>query len=422
MKNLHFKLLSLGIVSLAFSILIGCTKENTEPINSINNIENINNYNSNPEFRTGTSQKIPGKYIVVLNESFQSLTSQARSYEKREEHMRVGIKDFLQKEKIQDVIVERVYHSSIIGFSATLNSAQLEMLKKNSEVRFIEEDQIISLGRYNPGSGYQPEQVIPYGVKIVGTVDGTGKTAWIIDTGVDLRHPDLIVDLSRSKSFIYTGKNSKSPNDEHGHGTHVGGTIAAKNNSIGVIGVAAGATLVAVKVLDHTGSGTVSGVVQGIDYVASQGKTGEVANLSLGGSASSSLDLSVKNAAAKGIMFSIAAGNSAKSAGNYSPARVNATNVYTVSAMDSTKSWAYFSNFGNPPIDYCTPGVSVLSTWKGGTYKRISGTSMAAPHMAGVLLMSNGDLKTNGTVKNDPDGNPDPIPFLGSLNLTSLTD
>src|SRR5690606_33689667 len=109
----------------------------------------------------------------------------------------------------------------------------------------------------------------------------------------------------------------------------------------------------------------------------------------------------------KGIKFVLAAGNEGTHANNSSPARVNGTNVYTISAMNSSDSWASFSNYGNPPVDYAAPGVSVKSTWRNGGYNTISGTSMAAPHAAGVLLL--GAPRTDGTVKNDPDGNPDPI-------------
>ncbi|GAB3176826.1 S8 family serine peptidase [Telluribacter humicola] len=109
----------------------------------------------------------------------------------------------------------------------------------------------------------------------------------------------------------------------------------------------------------------------------------------------------------KGIKFAIAAGNSSADANTASPARVNHTNVYTVSAHNSADAFASFSNFGNPPIDYCAPGVSILSTWKGGGYNTISGTSMAAPHVCGILLL--GSVQTRGSVNGDPDGKPDPL-------------
>ena len=112
-------------------------------------------------------------------------------------------------------------------------------------------------------------------------------------------------------------------------------------------------------------------------------------------------------AAGKGILFALAAGNESESADNFSPARADHGNIYTISAMDSNDDWAYFSNFSNPPVDYCAPGVDVKSAWKDGGYKTIIGTSMAAPHAAGVLLF--GTATTDGYVSGDPDGNADPI-------------
>jgi len=190
-------------------------------------------------------------------------------------------------------------------------------------------------------------------------------------------------------------------------GTHVAGTIAAINNDIGVVGVAAGATVISVKVLNSRGSGSYAGVIGGVDYVAANGKPGDVANMSLGGGFSQSLNNAVVAAAAKGIKFTLAAGNESTNAGTKSPASANGPNIYTISSMASGDNWSSFSNYGNPPVDYCAPGSSIYSTYKDGGYRTFSGTSMAAPHAAGVLLLGNaGD---GGTVKGDPDGNPDSI-------------
>lgn len=191
-------------------------------------------------------------------------------------------------------------------------------------------------------------------------------------------------------------------------GTHVAGTIAAINNDEGVIGVAAGASVVAVKVLDRRGYGSYSGVMAGVDHVATYGEPGDVANMSLGGPPSDALDNAVITAAQQGIIFTLAAGNESDHANNHSPARANGGNIYTISAMQEGDTWAYFSNYGNPPVDYCAPGVGIRSTWKGGGYNTISGTSMAAPHAAGILLLLGG-ARSDGYVDGDPDGNPDPI-------------
>jgi subtilisin family serine protease len=221
-----------------------------------------------------------------------------------------------------------------------------------------------------------------------------------------LDHPDLNVDVDRSKSFL-GGKDANDPNDANGHGTHVAGTIAAINNTVGVIGVAAGARVVAVRVLDRRGSGSYSQVIAGVDYVGKNGSPGDVANMSLGGSISQALDDAVMDASKTGIIFCLAAGNEHDDANNHSPARANGAYIVTVSASDKNDNFASFSNYGNPPIDWCAPGVSVKSTWKDGGYNTISGTSMAAPHAAGVLLLGAGS--SGGDVNGDPDGKPDKI-------------
>lgn len=167
-----------------------------------------------------------------------------------------------------------------------------------------------------------------------------------------------------------------------------------------------GATVVPVKVLNSHGSGSYSGVIAGVDHVAANGKPGDVANMSLGGPPSDAVDKAVENAAGKGIKFTLAAGNEGDDASNSSPARAKGDNIYTISAMDSNDNFASWSNYGSP-VDYCAPGVAIRSTWKDGGYNTISGTSMAAPHAAGVLLL--GEPNASGYVKNDKDGNRDPI-------------
>lgn len=254
------------------------------------------------------------------------------------------------------------------------------------------------------GGGNSDPQVIPFGTARVGGGTTTSThTAWVIDTGIDLDHPDLNVDTFRSISFLRKG----GANDENGHGTYVAVTIVAIDNNIGSVGDALGTTVVAVRVLDRRGSGSNSGVIAGVDYVAANGISGDVANMSLGGGISSALDDAVIATAATGVKFSLAASNSATDANNSSPARANGVNIFTISAMNINDNWASFSNFGNPPVDLCAPGLGVFSTWKNGGYNTISGISMAAPHAAGVLLL--GNPSSDGTVNGGPDGNPDPI-------------
>ncbi len=232
------------------------------------------------------------------------------------------------------------------------------------------------------------------------------KKIWIIDTGIDLDHPDLNVDGASGKTFV---SRTTTPDDDNGHGTHCAGIAAAIDNTVGVVGVAAGAKVVPVKVLDKRGSGAMSVIIAGVDFVTANGVVGDAVNMSLGGSPYEALDLKVVAMGAKGLFVSLAAGNESDDANNHSPARANGLNIYTISACDVNDTWASFSNYGNPPIDFCAPGVSILSTYKGGTLATMSGTSMAAPHACGVLLITGGNPDFNGYVKNDPDGNPDKI-------------
>jgi len=294
------------------------------------------------------------------------------------------------------------------GFSAVIPQGRLAAVMADPRVDIVEKDGVVSLDlpevAARPGGGGTSGQTTPYGItRVGGAGDGTGRTAWIIDSGIDLAHTDL--NTSRNCHVHYAGT---SPSDGNGHGTHVAGTVAAKNNSQDVVGVAANAYVCSVRVLGNSGSGTWEGVINGINYVAANGASGDVANMSLGGSGSNaSLEKAVQDAAAKGIKMVLAAGNDGANAANFTPARTNGNNIYTISAINSSDCMASWSNWGNPPVDYAAPGVSILSTKKGGGTTSMSGTSMAAPHVAGVLLM--GSIRTSGYAKCDPDGNADPI-------------
>jgi hypothetical protein len=303
-----------------------------------------------------------------------------------------------------------VYRVALQGFAANMSAQAAEQMRvRNPNIAYCEPDQVVTIPPIRAaakpgGGGTQPPQETPWGIaRVNGGGAGSFRTAWVLDTGISV-HPDLNFDQARSRTFL--GGNTTYI-DQNGHGTHVAGTIAALNNTIGVIGVAPGAPVVAVRVLDRRGSGSISGVIAGVDYVAANGAPGDVANMSLTGGPSLALDTAVITAAAGGVRFALAAGNNAANANNYSPARANGLNVYTVSAFAIGDVWASFSNFGNPPIDYGEPGVAVKSTWLNGGYNTISGTSMATPHLAGLLLA--GAVNIGGFVSGDPAAPADPI-------------
>lgn len=387
------------MVAVLFAAITACEKDKQE-----------NRPQSDEKFDPNQGQVIEGQYIVVLKDGYQSLKSLEKlSYTESMEAMKAHAISMLSDHGIKNAEIDRTYARALRGFTVKLLSEEMKKLEADSRVAFIEPDQMITLDdemedENPPQLKAAKAQYIPYGVTRVGYASGYGRTVWVIDSGIDYYHPDLNVDTYRGRSFVGTS----TANDDHGHGTHCAGVIAAKNNSIGVLGVAYDATVVPIKVLSSSGSGSISGIVAGVDYVASAAGSGNVANMSLGGGVSTALDNAVYNASLYGIYFAIAAGNDSYDANYYSPARVNGSRIYTVSAMDWNDSFASFSNYGNPPVDVCAPGVSIYSTYLGGSYTTMSGTSMAAPHVAGILALR-GYVNTSGYVLNDPDGYADPI-------------
>ncbi len=360
---------------------------------------------------------VSNQYIVLYHSSSEPATkaTAAQSYSDKVTALQQGSAALLAQYGVAPSAIKQSYVIGVQGIAVTLNEEQLTKLKSDPNIQAIEPDQVIKLD-VSPGKTTEDSsgQTIPWGVARVGYGPAVGKTVWIIDSGVDMTHPDLTVDATRCKSFL---GDSTSAQDQNGHGTHVAGIIAANNNSIGVVGVAAGATVVALRTLDANGMGTMSNIIAAVDWVAGHAKQGDVVNLSVGGLASGSLDGAVYLTSTLGIFFAIASGNQASSATDYSPARVNGENIYTVAAMDVNDMWASFSNYGMPPIDYCTPGVNIYSAYLNGGYATLTGTSMAAPHMAGLLLLDGRNITTSGTVKGDPTGAADPIPHRASVGV-----
>jgi subtilisin family serine protease len=309
---------------------------------------------------------------------------------------------------------KHVYKNSIKGMAVNMSCAKAQlMFGDNADVmRFTPDGKVYASKGKPGGGGGSNSQTTPWSVsRVGGPVHGSGYTAWVIDTGIDLDHADLNVDASNGFSAFTSGRDA-GMDDKNGHGTHVAGTIAALDNNIDVVGVAAGATVVPVKVLNSRGSGSWSGVLAGIDHVGATASSGDCANMSLGGGFNQELNDAVEGAAqSSGAFFVVAAGNESQDANNVSPASASGPRVFTISATDSNDRFASFSNYGSP-VDYAAPGVSILSTKMGGGTTTMSGTSMASPAACAVIMMTNGNPSTDGNAINDPDGNADRIIHL----------
>jgi len=312
-----------------------------------------------------------------------------------------------------------VYEHALKGMSVAMPAGRLAALEKDPRVAYVVEDMIRTISA----------QTVPTGIQRIfadtnGNIDIDGTDDYrvdvdvaVIDTGVDFEHPDLYVvgGVNCSGGGPFNSSCESGGDDDHYHGTHVAGTIGAIDNGIGVVGVAPGARIWAVKVLDSRGSGYSSWIIAGIDWVAANAGTIEVANMSLGGSGYSQAEYdAIQGAVDAGVAFAVAAGNDDDDANNYSPAAFD--NALTVSALadfdgepgglgsptcrtDQDDTLADFSNWGTA-VDIAAPGVCILSTFpiEQGEYGTISGTSMASPHAAGALaLLASANNPSNAT-------------------------
>jgi subtilisin family serine protease len=376
------------------------------------------------------AETIPHQYIVVLKngvtENPQSIAQQAIS---------------------RGALVPFVYNNAIKGFAITIaNKLVLNSILSNPSVDFVEPDikvqafsQVASTGYSRVGeplsvlNGSQPQHSVNAGIAI-------------IDTGIDFTHPEL--NVYKQVSFV---PGTSTANDDNGHGTAVAGIVAAQGR-VGAVGIALGARLWAIKVLDRSGTGSMSSIIEGIDYVTQNAGQIDAANLSFGCKCNSSaLDTAINNSVAAGVTFVVAAGNAGEDASLWSPA--SNPNVISVAAMaDSdgkcgglgppTKygpddSLASFSNFGSK-VTLAAPGVDIHTTYIGSAYATLSGTSVAAPFVTGaaalyhslhptaspaqvrsalVTLGSTASTACNGDGQgyfNNPQGN-EPLLYIGSL-------
>ncbi|PZF89768.1 S8 family peptidase [Micromonospora deserti] len=316
--------------------------------------------------------------------------------------------------------VGHVYGHALRGYSARMSATAAERVSRDSRVLFVQPDGVATTTAQSMPTGInRADAELSTTAKINGTDERVDVDVAVIDTGVDLDHPDLNVYTAGAKNCS-TGR---SADDGNGHGTHVAGTIGALDNSTGVVGVAPGARIWPVRVLSNSGSGSFSDIICGIDFVTANADMIEVANMSLGGSGSDSACGSNRDAmheaicksVAAGVTYVVAAGNSSADSSTFVPAAYD--EVITVSALadfnglpgggaaatcraDVDDTLADFSNYG-ADVDLIAPGVCIESTWKGAGYNTISGTSMASPHVAGgaALYTANNPSASPSTVK-----------------------
>ncbi len=365
---------------------------------------------------------IKGSYIVTFNEDYLSsgrkgepiFTNRNAKQEyssRKASASNTRMNSFFKKNGISTEKITHRYSAAISGFAAQLTVAEVKSLQSNPNIFSVEKDYIIemqgfvveSVEKATKGGASNARQITECFVsRAGGSGNGAGKNAWVwvIDSGIDLDHPDLnvVTNSSYAKSFV-----GGSPNDQNGHGTHVAGIIGGVNNTIGGRGISAGAAVVPVRVFGATGGSSSSTIIAGINHVAANDISGDIANLSLGGfygsnCSSRSAYRSSITSLARTSKVAIAAGNDAQFAGNYQPACLGGSNVYTVASMTCNRSFSSFSNYGRAPIDWIATGSSVKSTYLNGGYATLSGTSMATPVVAGIMHQRNSAPRNCGSV------------------------
>jgi subtilisin len=371
--------------------------------------------------RNGADSIVPGSYIVVLDDSVKSVSNQLAEHERRD-----GFR------------ARHVYRAALKGYSAKLTRAQVRDLESDPQVASVEPNRYVHAADTLAGT-----ETVPTGIARIGAAStstgyanpASSAAVAVIDTGVDLDHPDL--NVGSGANCVNSGA---APNDDNGHGTHVSGTIAATNSGSGVVGVAPGTRIVPVKVLDSGGSGTWAQIICGINWVAAHASSDgiAVANMSLGGlgsstdngacGATSALHQAICNARDAGVRFAVAAGNDAWAYPHSTLPDVPAAyrEVMTVTAYGDSNGlaggggaapscrsgeaddrYASFSNWSNNATDnahtIAAPGVCIFSTWlgTGATYNTISGTSMATPHVAGAAALCVGTASGPGPCAGD---------------------
>lgn len=385
---------AVGLVAL---VLVACADPTSipSPLPELQRVEKA------PLYLKNGPDAVQGQYIVVFNDDVDD----------PEERTKV-------KAQRGNARVTQTYTGALKGFAAELSDEAVAELRNDTDVAYIEQDATISIETTQTGATWGIDRIDQRNRPLSGTytytATGAGVRVYIIDTGIRTTHTQF----GGRASTVYGSA------DCHGHGTHVAGTVGGST-----YGVAKGALLRGVRVLGCTGSGSTSGIIAGIDWVRLNHIKPAVANLSLGGGFSSSLNTAVNNLSNAGVFVAVAAGNSNANACNFSPA--SAANVTSVMSSTSSDAKSSFSNFGSCTHVYA-PGSSITSAWvtSNTATNTISGTSMASPHVAGVAALYKatfGDASsstirtwiinnsTTGVISGNPSGTPNRLLFKSTL-------
>lgn len=410
------------VVAIALPVLYACKdsiagKDNYHQMDS--QTTSIDPQNGYTQLMADIYDIIEEEYIVIFKEQWERQISKQIGREVDQLRHRI-----LSGHSIHENSVLNNYRYAIKGFAAKLTEEQVKTLNNDPRIARVSPNTFLRLGALGSNTPTVTQKTQAEGItssttnrngnwgviRVGGPADGSGKTAWILDTGIDLTHPDLNVDTGNSASFIP----GESANDLNGHGTHVAGVIASTGNITGIEGVAAGAEVVAIKVCNSLGECPTNSVINGIDYISIRATSSDVVNISIWGGVNQDIEDAIINAATSGIRFALISGNASDHAIGYSPGRITHNNTWTVSAMDENDHLASFSNYGTPPVDYAAPGENILSLWRNGGTNTDSGTSMAAPHVAGILLVAGTAPATDGTISGDPSSPAAPIAVIPS--------
>lgn len=391
-----------------------------------NTPEQIGTGNKTPAGTEG--EIIPNEYILKFDAAYiapaishlkpeilKNREQKAEAMKKLCAQVEAQIDEWLLQNNIDKSKVLARYTSIVAGVALKIDKATFERLQKSEAIESIEYNRVERLPNNElesietSGSVHDRAQTTPCAITNAGgsVQAGNNRWIWIVDTGIDLDHEDLYVISNAPYAAVFIAS-APTPDDDYWHGTHVAGIAAAKNNGIGTVGVAAGAPVVPVKVLDNTGVGTSGSIFMGLDHIGIYGSVGDVVNMSLGGlygtgcSTNTPFVAYLNGLASAGMRIAIAAGNSADNAALYAPACVNGPGIFTIANMTCLKTfWTGIpepSNYGRPPVDWIATGVSVYSTMPGNTYGRATGSSASAPVVAGIMQLRNAAPVNGGSV------------------------